>query len=229
MVIKKLTDPELAMRLGRMGLFEGSEIVRLDEEVLLQSVRFRGPKGEAVLGGGMAMKTVVHLDDGRKLPLVEMRPGETGHIEGLTGGTELARALETLGLNSGDRITFVRKLPPMEYVVVILEGDRLRLTEGMASKVWGRMTGPPLQLVSARAGEEFHVEKILGGASARRMLGTRGIEPGKILVLEKVAQAQSLQVSAQNPVVITSREGLRLFLTPEDGKKIFVQEARPGD
>jgi Fe2+ transport system protein FeoA len=173
----------------------------------------------------MAMKIVVHLDDGRKMPLVEMRPGETGHIEGLTGGPELEGALKTLGLKDGDRITFVRKLPPMEYTTVIAAGGRVRLTEGMAAKIWGRMQDKPQQFVSARTGKEFHVEEIIGGSRARKMLQTLGVEPGKVLVLESVAQAQSLKMGARNPVVLSSREGLRLFLTPEDGRRILVREA----
>lgn len=230
LVLVKVTDPNLALRLQRMGLFEGSEIVRLEQEVLVQPVRVRGPGGEAVLGGGMTMKMVVHLDDGRKLPLAEMQPGETGHIEGVTGGTGLSEALKTLQLKSNDRIHFVRRLPPMEYIAIIETSGRVRLTEGMAAKIWGRMQERMLQFVSARVGEKFHVEKILGGVNAAHMLQTRGIEPGKVLVLEGVAaQAQSLRQGIRNPLVISSREGLRLFLTPDSGEQILVRRAGHGD
>ena len=51
LVIEKMADPELARRLQFMGLFVGSEIVRLDQEVLIHPVRVRGPKREVVLGG----------------------------------------------------------------------------------------------------------------------------------------------------------------------------------
>jgi Fe2+ transport system protein FeoA len=225
LVIRKIANPELALRLRRMGLFEGSHIVRLDQEVLVRPVRVRGPKGDAVLGGGMAMKVVVHLDDGRKLPLMEMKPGETGHMEGLTGGTELAVAVKTLELKLNDRISFVRQLPPMEYVTVIAEGGRVRLTEGMAAKIWGHMEGQSMQFVSARAGEPFHMTQVLGGSRVRRMLQAQGIEPGKVLTLEEVAQAQSLPSKVRNPVVISSREGLRLFLERHEGERVLVREA----
>jgi Fe2+ transport system protein FeoA len=227
LVIKKMAKPDLAERLRRMGLFEGSEIVRLDQEVLVRPIRVRGPRGDAVLGGGMAMKIVVHLDDGRKLPLIEMTPGETGHIEGLTGGAELAGALETLRLNLHDRISFLRQLPPMAYVTVISGGGRVRLTEGMAAKIWGRMQEQSLQFVSARAGQPFEVTKILGGPKARKILSAQGIEPGKALTLEEVAQAQNLPGGVRNPVVISSREGLRLFLEPSEANYIFVTETGP--
>jgi hypothetical protein len=57
------------------------------------------------------------------------------------------------------------------------------------------------------------------------MLYSRQIEPGTILVLENVAPAQSLRTETRNPVVIASREGLRLFLNPEDGRRILVTPA----
>ena len=224
LVLTAVKDMDLARRLRLMGLFEGSEIMRLDEEVMLRPVRIRGPKGEAVLGGGMAAKVVVHLDDGRKMPLSEMKGGETGHMEGLTGGRDLADTLEILGLTLNDHIHFVRALPPMEYITIIENRGRVRLTEGMASKIWGEMLGQTLQFVSARAGEKFRVIKLLGGNRARRQLRSKGLEPGKILILEGVAQAQSLNPGLFNPVIVSSREGLRLFLGIDEGDKVLVRE-----
>ncbi len=228
LVLAGVLDPELALRLRRIGLSEGSEIVRLDGEVLVQPVRIRGPRGEAVLGGGMAMKTIVHLDDGRRLPLTEAEPGEGGHIEGLAGGPAFSRSLGILGLKSDDRIEVTRKLPPMEYITLVESGGRVLLTEGMAAKIWGRMADRMQQFVSARVGRLFHVMDILGGSNARQMLRSRGIEPGKIITLETVARAQTLQPDIRNPVVISSREGLRLFLEATDGRRILVRRAETG-
>jgi len=224
LMLEKVANPELALRLKRMGLFEGNEITRLEEEVLVQPVRICGPERDAVLGGGMGTRIVVRLDDGRKLPLVEMKPGNTGHIEGLTGGTGLSNALEILGLKIGGRISFIRKLPPMMYVTIIEKEGRIRLTEGMAAKIWGQVEGREIQFVFTRKGRKFYVLKLLGGTHAGQALLSRGIEPGKILVLEGVEQAQSLHLGIQNPLIISSRDGLRLFLQPNEGEQIFVRE-----
>jgi Fe2+ transport system protein FeoA len=229
LLVKKFIDGDMAQRLGRMGLYEGSEIERLDQEVLVQPVRVGGPGGEAVLGGGMAMKVVVHLDDGRKLPLAEMRAGEAGHVEGITGGPALSRSLEVLGIELNDRIMFLRNLPPMEYITLIETGGRVRLTEGMAAKVWGRIMDEPMQYISAPSGEEFQVTDILGGEKAVQTLGSRGISSGAVIILEQVAPAQSLQAKIGNPVVISSREGLRLFLTPQEAMRILVRKAASAD
>jgi Fe2+ transport system protein FeoA len=230
LVLSNVDDPDLAQRLKRMGLFQGTRIMRLDQDIMVQPVRVRGPKGEFVLGGGMAMKTVVHLDDGRKLPLSEMQPGELGHIEGQTGGPGLALTLETLQIETNERIQLVRKLPPMEYTAVIINAqtaERIHLTEGMAAKIWGRMQDCQLQFVSARTKEKFHVLKILGGTKATQMLSNQGIEAGKTLILENVGQAKSMQLTVRNPVVITSNEGLRLFLDPQHAGQIQVREINP--
>jgi hypothetical protein len=88
------------------------------------------------------------------------------------------------------------------------------------------MQGRELQFIAARSGEPFQVQAILGGEAAAGMLLARGIEPGTTIVLESVAQAQSLTFGVKNPVIISSREGLRLFLARNQGKQILVRESR---
>ncbi len=224
LTLVKTENPDLAARLRRMGLFEGREFLRLDEEILIQPVRVRGPKGEFFLGGGMASKVVIHLDDGRKLPLAEMKAGETGHIEGATCGSGLIKTLDTLGFKIDDEISFVRKIPPMEYVTVVRGGSRVRLTEGMAAKVWGRMQDRTLQFASARVKEKFEVLKLLCGTKAQEIFASQGIAPGKVLTLEGVEQAKNLFMGNYHPLIISTPDGLRLFLQHKDGERIFVRE-----
>ncbi|QTA86990.1 ferrous iron transport protein A [Desulfonema magnum] len=230
LILVKVEDLSMEMRLRRMGLFEGSSLTRLDEEVLIQPVRVRGPGGEFILGGGMASRIVAHLDDGRKLPLVELKPGESGHIEGVTCGGSLEKTLKTLGVRENDEITFVRKIPPMEYITLVEEEKRIRLNEGMAAKIWGRMGEKYLQFASAGVKEKFEVTDILGGQRIKKSLTLQGITPGKTLMLEGVEQAKSLFMTRQNPLIISSSDGLRLFLQEQEGRKVFVRvsEQTPG-
>ncbi|MFP4035442.1 MAG: FeoA domain-containing protein [Desulfovermiculus sp.] len=228
-LISRILDQDLALHLHRMGLFPKQEITRLDQEVQVQPVKIRGPQGEAVLGGGMAMKIVVHTDNEQKLPLSEMQPRESGHIEGISGGQTLNNVLQTLGLHLEDHIVFVRKLPPMVYNVLIKGNGRVRLTEGMAAKIWGQMQDQDLQFIVARSKEAFHVKAILGGMRAENMLKKSGIEPGRIIVLESVSQAQNVQIGVRSTVAVTNREGLRLFITPHHARQILVQSLHPGE
>lgn len=227
LVFVKAKDIDLAVRLRRMGLFEGKELLRLDEEVLVQPIKVKGPKGEFILGGGMAARVIVHLDDGRKIPLLEMKPDDSGHVEGSTCGWILLEALNTFGFEIDEEIRFVRKIPPMEYVTLVEKTGRVRLNEGIAAKIWGRIHHRHIQFASARVKEDFEVLKILGGQNSRQTLASQGIRPGKILLLEGVEQADKLNMAEgiKNPLVISTRDGLRLFLRQREGKQIFVQDS----
>ena len=220
----KVADSSLAARLRHMGIFEGMELIRIREDVKLQPLRVKGRGGDAVIGGGMSAKIVVHLDDGRKFPLAEMEPGETGHIEGLTGGTALSSALSVLGFKNDERITLIRRLPLMEYVVFLEKKGRIHLAESMAAKIWGETGKKSLQFNYARKGGQFDVKSILGGENAREMLRARGIEPGAVLILEGVGPAKTLYMSKKNPVVVSTRDGLRLFLEQKNAGQLFVKE-----
>ncbi len=207
-----------------MGLFEGKQLIRLDEEVLIQPVRVRGPRGEFILGGGMASRIVAHLDDGRKLPLAELRPGESGHVEGITCGSALEKSLDILEAKENDEITFVRKIPPMEYVTVVEKKGRVRLNEGLAAKIWGRMGEHSLQFACSGVREKFEVTDILGGRRVREVLAVQGVIPGKTLILEGVEPAGTLFMGQQNHLLIISTpDGLRLFLQEREGQRIFVR------
>lgn len=217
-------NPNLSMRFQQMGFFEGSILTRHNETIQIQAIRIKGPEGERVLGGGMAAKVVVHLDDGRKFPLVEMKQGETGHIEGITGGTGLDSALATLGLHNDDCVTFIRKLPPMEHTIITENNTRIHLTESMAAKIWGKSGEILMQLVTAPRNVPFYVEKIIGGQEIISNLGSMQITAGTRLIPEGVRPAQILYMSRKNPLIVSSSDGLRLFLRQEDGHQIFVRD-----
>ncbi len=225
LVLTAIRDTNLRHRLHRMGLFEGGQIVRLDEEIHVRPVRIRSAGGTVVVSGGMAMKTVVHLDDGRKLPLVEMQPQEKGHLEGVTCGRALQSALKVLGIDLDARITFIRQLPPMEYVVETASGT-VQLPEGMAAKIVGDCGGQRTQLVQAKSGEPFTITHLLG---KNRTSGMYGLHVGDTLTLANVRPAQTLPVGkTKSPVIVTGPAGLRLFFDRMDASGIQVEVFGPG-
>ncbi len=224
LILVRIKNENFADRLQRIGLFEQSEIVRLDENLQIQSVRIRGAKGDAIMGGGMGLKTIIHLDDGRKLPLLDMKPGESGHLEGITCGDALAHTLEVLGFSLDDPITMIRKLPPMEYIAITEFGLRIRLSEGDAAKLWGVVDNRHTQFSLAPTGKKFEVTKILGGKRSRKKIKNLCVNPSSILTLEGVEQAQFLHLGAgvKSDVVITSHDGLHLHLPHREGERILV-------
>ena len=212
----------LAERLQRLGLYPGCELSRQDEEVQLQPVRVLGPLGEATLSSGMAAKVIVHHDDGHKTPIIEMRPGEQGHIEGLTAGTGLEEALRTLGFAENDRITLLRKIPPMRYKALLDDGRRLTFTESVAAKLWGELDGRRVQFANARKNHPFHVTAILGGEAARAQIASLGIREGQRLSLQTVCPDDVVGELIPAQIVITSADGLRLYLRPDQARLILV-------
>lgn len=222
LVITRITDQDLESRMGRMGLFVGGEVVRLDEDVALQTVRVKGPKGEVILSGGMGGKIVAHLDDGRMLPLVEMKPGETGHVECITAGGPLQEGMAALGLENDDPIELIRILPPMEFIAVIEGRGRIRLAEGMAAKILGTMGTVRCQFANAQAGMDFVVQQTIGGQRAQRAIASLDIKPGVTLRLEAVEKAPSYQMAHRNRCIISSHEGLRLFLRLDQADMVVV-------
>jgi len=213
----------LSTQIRRMGLDLESRIVRLDETLAVQPVRVCGKQGVAVLSGGMGLKTIVHIDkDDRRIPLLDMEPGETGHLEGATGGREFVRALELLGFSENDPITLERKLPPMEYLTRH-ENRMLRLSEGDAARILGEIGGEARQFALSSANVAFTVKKLLGGVKATTRLKKLGLREGSVLTLSAVSSKQTVEISGEDQLMITSHDGLHLHLPKVVGKKIFVR------
>jgi Fe2+ transport system protein FeoA len=222
LTLSAATNPELGAMLSRLGLFRGQKFVRQNEEILIHPVRVRAPVGEVVLGGRMATRIIVHLADGRRLPISDMSVGQTGHIEGTTCSARLLETLAVLGLSVDEPVTYVRQLPHMEYAALVGTERRERLTEGMAAKIWGRIGERSMQFVSAGKGQPFFVEKILGGQRASEVLEKKGIVPGSTISLQAVAPVQVLTMTVYEPVVITTEDGLHLHLRPDQAERIWV-------
>lgn len=222
LTISRIGDDDLAAHMTRMGLFVDGEITRLDEDVALKTVRVRGPKGDVVLGSGMGGKVVAHLDDGRMLPLVELKPGDKGHVECVNAGEALRKGMAALGLEDDDPIELIRVLPPMEFTAVVEGRGRIRLAEGMAAKILGRMGEVRCQFANARAETDFVVEEIIGGRRARRAIESLDIRPGVVMRLEMVGKAPSYQMASRDRCVIATPEGLRLFLRRDQADMVVV-------
>jgi Fe2+ transport system protein FeoA len=222
MAVYKVVGRGFGERMARLGVFVGTTLTRLGDAVSVSPVKVRGPLGEAVLSGSWAAKMVVHLDDDRRLPLLECSPGETGHVEGVTGQDRVAESMAALGLTENDRITFVRRLPPMAYNALADGTSRVRLGEGMASKLLGQTPSGLVQFCGVGVGEAFTVTEILAGENARQTFESLGVRPGTRLVLQSVTAGQVMRLARHNPVVCVTGDGLRLYFQEKDADRILV-------
>ncbi len=223
LILSDIPDQGLAVRLGRLGLSKGTFLLRLDEDPETCPVKVKGSLGEVVLSAGLAAKVVMHLDDGRKIPLPECAPGDTGHVEGLTGHETAARFLEALGVVENDLIVFLRRLPPMTYATLVNGQRRVRLNEGLASKLLGESAQGSGQFSSATAGEPFRVTRILAGKKGRAALSALGVGEGAVLELSSVASGQAVGESGNAPIVCETRDGLRLYLDLKAAEGLAVE------
>jgi Fe2+ transport system protein FeoA len=222
LVITRIAGQGFAARIARLGLYEGSTLSRNNETVAIGPAKIRGPKGEVTLSGWLAAKVVIHLDDDRRMPLLECAQGDSGHVEGITGHEQVEQSLAALGVVENDRITFLRRLPPMIYKAVVNDKERIQLNEGLAAKLLGDTPSGPAQFCSVGVGETFTVRTILAGEHARETLASLGIREGSRLSLTNVAAGQVLTFSRNKPVVCTTRDGLRLYFQEKDAQHLFV-------
>ena len=230
LVLLKVTRPELASWLQRLGLFVGSTIIRHDEEVNYHPVRVRGRKGDVVVPAGLGIKVLVHSETGERKPLVEMQRKEKGHIETMSCGVGCIQALSHLGIEEDTDVVFIRALPHMDYVVIIDKTIRTRLSEGEAARLWGKYEGEEeTQFYFAKKQKRFSVKEIIGGRLIREHLKTHGVEPGATLVLEKIEQTRELHEPGARPITISSPGGLRLYLNPAQAGRIIVKTVEQED
>jgi len=222
LVIAAVHNEQLADRLDRMGVNVGQTIIRLNEKPAFVPVKVKGPLGEVALGAGMAAKIVVHHDDGHKTPVIEMEPGEKGHVEGLVCGPALEKTLALLGLKVDAEITMVRALPPMEYHI-LMEGRRIRLAEGAAAKIWGEMGGQSMQFVSSARGKPFIIRELMGGERAQAYLREMGLLPDKTIILENLVPAPYVGREDKEQTVLVAESGLRLYLRLDQARRVMVR------
>ncbi len=225
LVILEITRPELALWLQRLGLFTGSHIIRHDEEINYYPVRVRGKQQDVIIPAALALNIIVHTENGERKPLLEMQKKERGHIETMSFSHGCINAMTRLGIRENTDIVFIRALPHMDYITLIDNRERTRLSEGEAARIWGKCQGEPeeTQFYFAKRKEKFSVHEIIGDQTMQKHLETHGVQPGSTLILEQIEQTQELHKPGMEPVTITSHGGLRLYLTPVQAKQILVK------
>lgn len=228
LLLLKVTTPALEAWLQHIGIFAGSRLVRHDNEFNYSPVRIRGGAGDIVIPASLAMKILVHLDSDpdKMIPLTEMGKKESGHIEILDSDPVVKAFLGRIGIMEDSEIVFLRSLPHMDYIAIVDNRERTRLSEGEAARIWGSSgEGPVTQFYFATQNTEFEVKELMGCHRMAEHLETHGIRTGGRIILETIEQAQYLHQPCKEPVIISTRGGLRLFLTQEKAGRMVVRTA----
>jgi Fe2+ transport system protein FeoA len=218
-----ITSTRLACQFSQMGIEEGSEIMKVDEEIPLQPVWIKGPWGEAILSKGMAAQVVVHLADGDRRPLAELTQGQIGHLEGLSDGVDLMKVLQDLGLELSHPIRLFRKLPPVEYVADLDRERSVHMTGGMACRIWGATNDREMQFAAALMMNPFKVLRILGEKEAATPINSLGISPGAHLRLRNLEPSRVSHSSALGQIIIADQNNLRVLISETMASRILVR------
>ena len=67
LVLLEVMKPKLTDWLQRMGIFTGSTLMRLDEEIRYHPARVRGDLGDVVIPAGLGIKIFIH-SEGEPIP-----------------------------------------------------------------------------------------------------------------------------------------------------------------
>ena len=228
LVLVQVTRPGVEEWLKRLGLFVGSTVIRHDNEFRYHPVRVRGNKGDVIIPAGLAAKIYVHLDTDEKIPLAEMKKKDKGHLELINKrGRHMRAFLDKVGLCEEEEITFLHSLPHMDYITLVNDTERTRLSEGEAARIWGECsaadTDEDMQFYFARQNSLFTVKEIMGSPKVCNHLKTHGVTPGVVLRLLTIEQSQVLHAPSSEPVTISSPGGLRLYLSPEQAEAVIVK------
>ncbi len=230
LTVLDVIDHQLNAWLKRLGIFSGGHLIKHDEEINYHPVRIRAELGEMVIPAGLAIKIFIHTDDDVKKTLVEMKKGETGHVEAMTCGQGCVNALARFGLKDDAEFTFVRRLPHMDYVTIIDRRERTRLSEGEAARIWGQTEGQEAtQFYFAKRNKPFMVQEIIGGQKITRHLITHGIRVGAEIMLESISQTQEIHAPNMEHITVSSPGGLRMYLTPFQAAQIIVRTSARED
>ena len=221
--IQRISGAEFAGRLSRLGLYQGTVIRRLPQETAIGPAKVRAKGKDITLSGWLAGHIVMHRDDDRRLPLLECRQGESGHVEGVSGQTFVEESLLALGIQESDEITYLRRVPPMLYHASVEGKSAVSINEVLASHVLGETSDGIVQFSSVGTGEIFTVTIILPGEDADVFLAGLGVVPGVDLMLSKVSARQNISVDHSTAIACMTAADLSLYFRERDAECIFVK------
>ena len=219
--IIQIQGNRLSRRLEDLGILPGTVITKIkvkSDKDTAPAIRVVTKERKGVLGGGMGLKIWVDYQ-GSIITLTSLPPNATGVVKELSGGQFMVDAVGLLGIREGEEVTFLHRLPPMDYVVRV-DGRRIRVGEGAAAKVWGTKEGRPVQLTALGAGRSLVVDKIAGGMTSVEHLEKLGIRPESKILVEGVEPRQNIGIGRTRLVLIQSPDGMELWLGEREASNI---------
>ncbi len=220
-VLSGIADRNLARRLKIIGVMPGCHLELFHEHVLDSSVVVRSEKGIAVLDAEMASKLMICHEDDHITPVVDMFPGENGHVYDLPAIYCLKRIMSVLGLSTGSQVFMVNRIPPFYYSIYVNSKD-IRITQGLACRIWGSIRGRECQLALASEGDEFHVQDVLGGRRVKNVIDKLGIKQNKTARVNSLILFDGDIPLGEQLLILTTESGSRVHLNSRQASRMYV-------
>lgn len=212
-----------------LGIKEG-----VDLKVL--SRNFQKPTGAISLGieGGKVVvprgwgNAVFVKKGGKTLSLPRLEREEEGRVKSIEkrGRSSLKNFLSLIGVNEGEEITFLQVLPE-KILVFELEGKKVKLREGQASKILVDYEEETIQSNYLQEGEEGEISKVLAGDRLREKLDEMGVKEGRRIAFLR-REAVTTKPQHQTGYVIVKIGEEKISLGRGIAEKVEVQRKSNG-
>lgn len=225
--IVRIANEVLAWRLEACGIFTGGFITKEDPAAFgCKSLKLHSAKGNLVIPGKMAYHIHVATATGA-LPdfhLAELAEGASATITMIEKEEHALFKLGELGLAENLEVVLLRKLPHMEYRLLIDKRRRMRVTEAIAAGILGKINGTIRQFSFAKRNKSFLITDIAQEAAICNFLKQNGLVPGAEIVLEVIEPGENIAIDSQQDVVFYPANGAKLSVSKETASQIMVEE-----
>lgn len=217
----------LAARLENYGIFPGGFITK-EEPVYFRcrSLKLHSANGNFVIPGKMAYH--IHVastaDTLADFHLAELDEGDRAVITMIEKEEHAIFMLGEIGLVENLEVTLLKRLPHMEYRLLIYNKCRLRITESIAASIIGKIDGVTKQFSFAKHNKPFLITAIAQEEAICSFLKQNGIAPGNEIVLEAIEPGENIAIDSRQDVIFYSSNGAKLGVSNETAAQILVQE-----
>ncbi len=222
--IVKILDNELAVKLSSFGVNVNSYIVKTnsDNNKFATLKIFCRQKNIIIPGRYAKFIKIKKNKNSEEQELYDLGEGQSAVIGSIDNLNDLKDRLSLLGIKTGMSFKLIRKLPHMEYSILVSNKRRVRLTEALAATIIGKTEGKKKQLSFARRNKLFKVETVLYSGIAKNFLSESGIVEGAEILLEGIEAGKDICVDDFGDNYIYTSEGFRLSLSDENADKVIV-------
>lgn len=221
--IAEIKNIQLANDIGSYGIYKNSIVMKVDSDDLnYATLKLQTKDGTCTVWGHLAKKIFVKAGKQASKNIYDVEEGKTAILESVQGCETFQERLAFLGLVPGRRIKVQKRLPFMQYMVLIDGKIRVKLSEAIASTLFGVCMGKEMQFSFARKDKPFLVTKIISGEKMGLYLSEIGIDEGAEIQLTGIEPGKQVIFDEDASIALNVLEGYRLLISPETAKAIKV-------